>query len=565
MTTFTESHARLSDKSYDPHDDRIDTSVFLLVREVNQPSGYRGAIYKNIVTNEYVVANTGTEFDVDKLRDLALTDAQMVLLKANQQLDDARDTVELAIEMAKREGTTVTVTGHSLGGFLTQVVCHEYRLHGETYNAFGAAGLYGVPTGGSLVVNHVRVSDMVGAANRHFGEVRVYATQQDVDVLLRDGALPSQQSPLGLIQDLRRLGPDATHGAVQFHGGSRTPEQLPVYGPNSIITHENHALYQQHKAEFDTYRESIRQTSEHLTALFKSTGVGVIYSAAIGSQYIGQKAQHHVLGSDVHAEIRELRQTARQAVAETNRHFVPPAEPLIYRGSTGDPGDDIHRKVERLLGPPSLRDDACKPGPGSGWPTHPHDDAIGLAAATQKSSARAHADGLIEQYFTALAAGDREGMRAASIGFVDSEVGQQALADSRQRVAERQQQLPGRDHPLFAQAVQHLQRLGPEAAKYSDHADMERIAGTLAYEAQRHRMPAIDEIVPTLDGRLMAAWTHPHSRVLTNHATVDPFIASAQPLEQNFQQLQTETQRQVQEQLQQEQQRQMSRQHGMSR
>ena len=45
-----------------------------------------------------LVANTGTEFDTDKVRDGLITDAQMPVLKVNQQLDDARDLVELAIE-----------------------------------------------------------------------------------------------------------------------------------------------------------------------------------------------------------------------------------------------------------------------------------------------------------------------------------------------------------------------------------------------------------------------------------------------------------------------------------
>ena len=142
---FTESNARLSGKAYDPDDQNIDTDAFQLVREVNQLSGYRGFIYQNKFTRDYVVSHTGTEFDVDKIRDLIVTDAQMALLKINQQLDDARATVELAIELAKQNGTNVTVTGHSLGGFHTQVTCHEYGLHGETFNAYGAAGPYKVP------------------------------------------------------------------------------------------------------------------------------------------------------------------------------------------------------------------------------------------------------------------------------------------------------------------------------------------------------------------------------------------------------------------------------------
>lgn len=115
MTTFTESHARLSYKSYDPGSTGIDTDAFELVIESNRASGYRGFIFRNNITKDYVVAHTGTEFDTDKIRDGLLTDGQMVLADVNQQLDDARDLVELAIEMAKRDGTRVTVTGHSLG------------------------------------------------------------------------------------------------------------------------------------------------------------------------------------------------------------------------------------------------------------------------------------------------------------------------------------------------------------------------------------------------------------------------------------------------------------------
>jgi hypothetical protein len=191
--------------------------------------------------------------------------------------------------------------------------------------------------------------------------------------------------------------------------------------------------------------------------------------------------------------------------------------------------------------------------------------SVDLTTPQRVPTARGYADGLIEHYFAALAAGDREGMRAASIAFTDSEIGQGVIAESRQRVAQHQQQLPGRDHPLFMQATQHLQRLGPEVANYSDHADMERIAGAIAYEAKRQHMPGIDDLVPTRNGELMASWINPRNDMFSHYATVDPFMASAQPLERNFQQLEIETQRQAQEQLQREQQRQMSMQHGMSR
>jgi hypothetical protein len=198
--------------------------------------------------------------------------------------------------------------------------------------------------------------------------------------------------------------------------------------------------------------------------------------------------------------------------------------------------------------------------------THAQDRHITIARPEERTAPHRQpaSDPLIEQYFAAVAAGDREGMRAASIAFADSGRGQQLMAESQERIASRQQQLPGRDNPLFVQAMRHLERLGPEAAQYTDRPDMERIAGAIAYEAKRQHMPAIDGIVPTRNGELMATWTNPHNDVLRHYATVDPVVVSVQPLEWNFQQLQAETQRQAQEQLSREQQRQMSA-HGMSR
>ncbi|KAF1726150.1 hypothetical protein [Pseudoxanthomonas japonensis] len=446
MPTFTESHARLSGKSYDPYDDKIDTSAFFLMKEVKSSSGYRGTIHRNLDTGDYLVSHTGTEFDTDKLRDGLLTDAQMALLKVNQQLDDARDLVELAIEMAKRDGTRVTVTGHSLGGFHTQVTCHEYGLKGETFNAYGAAGLYDVPEGGSQVINHVRASDMVGAANRHFGEVRVYATQQDVDVLLNQGPVPSQQNRWELINDLRTLGPDATHGAVQFHGDHRTAEQLAVYGPNSLINHESQALYKQHRPEFDAYRESIRSAAEDAALATKLTGAGIAYTSAIGSQYVMHKVRHGLMSNEVHDELRELRRAGQRATDERNRDFVPPDRPLIYRDSAGSPLEQIDGRMQELLRAPTLEDSQCKPERGSGWPSRPAGDSA-PSPVSLRDDPLSYIDRMVAAYdasdqvdfrlMTQAAANDSYARRVSATAAtqVDAEERQQALLA---QVAEQQ-------------------------------------------------------------------------------------------------------------------------------
>ena len=446
MTTFTESHARLSYKSYDPGSTGIDTDAFELVIESNRASGYRGFIFRNNITKDYVVAHTGTEFDTDKIRDALLTDGQMVLADVNQQLDDARDLVELAIEMAKRDGTRVTVTGHSLGGFHTQVTCHEYGLKGETFNAYGAAGLYDVPVGGSQVINHVRATDMVGAANRHFGEVRVYATQQDVDTLLRHGPLPSQQNRWDLIQDLRELGPDTTHGAVQFHSGQRKPEELAIYGPNTIINSENRALYEQHKPDFDAYRESIRSAAEDVALATKLSGAGIAYTSAIGSQYVMQKVRHGLMGNEVHDELRELRLAAQRVTDERNRDFVPPDRPLIYRDGAGSPLEQIDGRIQDLRRAPTREDSQCKPERGSGWPSRPAGDSA-PSPVSLRDDPLAYIDRMVAAYdagdlggfrrMTQVAADDPHARRvsATATAQVDAEERQQVLLA---QVAEQQ-------------------------------------------------------------------------------------------------------------------------------
>ena len=413
---------------------------------MSRPSGYRGSIYKNLDTGDYIVAHTGTEFDTDKIRDGLLTDAQMALLDVNQQLDDARDLVELAVEMAKRDGTRVTVTGHSLGGFLAQVTAHENGLRGETFNAYGAAGLYGVPEGGSQIVNHVRATDMVGAANRHYGEVRVYATKQDVEALLKSGPLPSQQNRWDLINDLRKLGPDMTHGAVQFHSGQRKPEELPIYGPNTVINGANNALYQQHKPEFDAYRESIRSAAEDVALATKLTGAGIAYTSAIGSRYVMHKARHGLLGYEVHDELWELRLAAQRATEERNRDFVPPDRPLIYRGGGDGPLEQIDGRIQDLRREPTLEDSQCKPERGSGWPSRPAGDST-PSPVSLRDDPLAYIDRMVAAYeagdqgvfrrMTRAAADDPHAklVSATATAQVDAEERQQALLA---QVAEQQ-------------------------------------------------------------------------------------------------------------------------------
>jgi predicted chitinase/biotin carboxyl carrier protein len=100
---------------------------------------------------------------------------------------------------------------------------------------------------------------------------------------------------------------------------------------------------------------------------------------------------------------------------------------------------------------------------------------------------------------------------------------------------------PEQAHPLFAQAMRGLEKLGPEAGGYRNEDEKERIAGALALSA-RNSVPPIKEIhdvvaSPT-NGNLFAVWTNPGNPVDVVHANVDKAQAARQPLPDSLHRLQ---------------------------
>lgn len=118
----------------------------------------------------------------------------MVTARLNAQARDAiaftNDAIRLAHSTRRlyADDLSVFVTGHSLGGTLAQITAHHFNLKGETFNAYGAASLgLRIPSGGNTVINHVMATDAVSAASPHFGQVVVYATQQEISILAMNG------------------------------------------------------------------------------------------------------------------------------------------------------------------------------------------------------------------------------------------------------------------------------------------------------------------------------------------------------------------------------------------
>ena len=100
-------------------------------------AGYDGAAFRNNSTGEIVIASRGTEpltFDGDWTSNL-----QMGANQLPDQYQYARQFLEEV--KAAYQGAPITLTGHSLGGALTQLLAAETGLTATTFNAYGAKDL----------------------------------------------------------------------------------------------------------------------------------------------------------------------------------------------------------------------------------------------------------------------------------------------------------------------------------------------------------------------------------------------------------------------------------------
>ncbi|SMB25560.1 protein of unknown function [Sterolibacterium denitrificans] len=167
--------------------DRLDIPV------KDNPAGYDGAAFYNPLTNEVVVVSRGTEpppGDGDWT-----ANAQMLARKAPDQYQHAQDF--LAQVSARYQDANFTLTGHSLGGALTQLLAAETGLKAVTFNAYGAAELVAdlnarynlnIDANGTHenITNHRTQFDAVSTVpgTTHLGEVQVHLTTSETIVAI---------------------------------------------------------------------------------------------------------------------------------------------------------------------------------------------------------------------------------------------------------------------------------------------------------------------------------------------------------------------------------------------
>lgn len=91
---------------------------------------------------EYVIAFRGTE--TDSWLDIA-ADGLTGLINYNPQVSDARDFVQAMMTTHNIAAANLSLTGHSLGGIITQAVGADLHIQGYAYNPYGANLLSSLP------------------------------------------------------------------------------------------------------------------------------------------------------------------------------------------------------------------------------------------------------------------------------------------------------------------------------------------------------------------------------------------------------------------------------------
>ena len=224
------------------------------------PDGFHAIAYKQTdPPHAIVIAYRGTDPDIKHhalttIQDVA-TDTIMVADKANVQAHDAVAFAQKVMAKAEKQGTPtseITVTGHSLGGTLTEIAAYKCHLHGQTFNAYGAADLgLGIPQGGNQVIDNVLAGDVVSVGH-HFGQVVEYATPADIDSLYRAGYLDGQHGIPAALHAMRL----SDHGSDNF-----APD--PGQGA-SVLTPENQARANEYATPIARYRTDVQHTRDDL-------------------------------------------------------------------------------------------------------------------------------------------------------------------------------------------------------------------------------------------------------------------------------------------------------------
>ena len=479
MTISAKDYAALCKDAYNEHSKgkevALDGIAYLVVDSYDNPiTGYQGTAYQRTDTKEVVITHRGTELGPD-----AFVDAGMVLTGINAQMPDARSFVARIKHQADMQATSqggptppITLTGHSLGGTLTQILAHEFNLPGTTFNAYGAVDLgYHLPEGGTQVTNYVRVTDVVSAASRHVGQVVELATPEDIRRLQHAGydratTAQSLRNPLAAASL-------AAHSIDNF-----TPDLAP-----SALSAENQARARAHGHAIGLFRADVHALRGHTLSL--------------------------------PWELQQKRETAT--------HLAQLAATAALHGDV-----EVAGKITRLAV------DRVSHNARHAWDTAANTAMLGVNAIDHAGGYVA--DRIKETAQTTSAALDRLGRAMGSevlerhLQQATHDV-PHAVKHGLDRVNRLLSDLAHPAHELYRQARDAVHRLDAEHGREPDQRS-ENLAAALTVEAHRHGIRRITDIQLNNDASLAYVWDN-SILGFTRTASVPVMEAIHTPLEQS--------------------------------
>jgi hypothetical protein len=434
MRMTSQDYAELAEHSYDRagnmHDLKdqqiiLEGVTYKVLEHVdNSRNGYQGTIYQRMDSGEIIVAHRGTEFERERWKDLVLTDGAMVIGRTNPQAADAIALTQRALEIAEKEGQLaghkpeVTVTGHSLGGTLAQISAHYYDLRGETFNAYGAVSLHHqVPKGGDRVINHVTAADLVSSGSQHYGQVRVYAMPQEIEMLQGRGYANNDSRVFDPRNKLRAaidgLDSHDMHYFRNVDGNGRADRSV-------LSDPRMRELAREYAPMIVKYRRDVEDMRDALSASLRGPGGALLdgINRLRGPLEPGEPAA------------REERERAAQ---EARQSRASPAGQSSSRSPLGELGDEMDRRLYRTLyGEDPVEIPLRRQVPVTEEASRAH------LGPLQSQAAEAAKSDYVDQLLQAARDNDPDAIRAATQGLQQSAFGQawQQRVDSLARASE---------------------------------------------------------------------------------------------------------------------------------
>lgn len=266
----TKNYAELAEDAYQDREAGAtltlgDNKYKVLAQVQDSKTGYSGTIYQDVSSRQIVIAHRGTE--PGTAQDL-FTDAKLVTHGENNQLGKALELATLAGRFANVEEQKtgkrpeVSNTGHSLGGTLAELVSFYKNYPGHSFNAYGAVEIEPRITEGQNSQNfkaHYRVTDVVGAGGRHYGESIPYANFRDQILLSVDAKYDNERgsflsnrdrNPFAALSENRGRG-------LESHDIGRFIRETKETGP-ALLSNEARERAQRIDPAADSFAQDVR-------------------------------------------------------------------------------------------------------------------------------------------------------------------------------------------------------------------------------------------------------------------------------------------------------------------